>query len=73
MSSSVQRCVDRAIEYWFGLTPAEEEQARADAGKPWRTAYYVASRDWPVPPSKTLTLDDAYAVVLAAQNGNGGD
>lgn len=73
MSSPIQSRGRRVFEAWFGLTEAEEEQARADAGKPWRTAYYVASRDWPVPPAGKLTLDEAYAAVslIAEQDGDG--
>lgn len=63
MSSPTQSRGRRVFEAWFGLTPAEEEQARADAGRPWRTAYYVASHDMPVQPPGGLTMDEAYAVV----------
>ena len=41
--------------------PAGVVLARDDAGQPWRTGYYVASRDWPVPPDGGPTLAEAYA------------
>lgn len=51
------------FEWLMGLTPAEETEALAAAGRPWRTAYYVASHDWPVPPEDVLTLREAYEAV----------
>lgn len=63
----------RCLDLIFGTTPAEEERMRAAAGKPWRTAYYVAGRDWPVPDPGGITLGEAYAAVaqMAAQAGDG--
>ena len=61
--ATTRRCAaSRILDAAFGLTEAEQEQARAAAGKPWCTAYYVASRDWPVQ-HPGLTLDEAYAAV----------
>lgn len=59
----------------FGLTAAEEDQARADAGKPWRTGYYVAGRDMPVPAPDLPTREEAYEAIalMRAQEGRGRD
>lgn len=72
MASSIGNRIDRVVDYWFGLTPEEEKRIRENAGRPWRTGYYVASRDWPVPPSGMPTLSEAYAAVkdVVAQEGN---
>lgn len=63
MPDPIHTRISRFFGSPFDLTLAEQEEARASAGKPWRTGYYVASRDWPVPPPGMLTLEEAYAAV----------
>lgn len=67
--------IRQLIKNAFGLTEAEEDEARAAAGKPWRTGYYVAGRDWPAF-NPGLTAEEAYAAVKqvwAGAEGGGTD
>lgn len=57
---SIGTRVGDAIGRIFSLSEEEEKRAREEAGKPWRTAYYVASRDWPVAAPTGLTLEQTY-------------
>lgn len=57
---SIGTRVSDAFGRFLSLSEEEEVRAREEAGKPWRTAYYVASRDWPVVESTGLTLAQAY-------------
>lgn len=57
---SIGARVSDALGRFLSLSEEEEDLAREEAGKPWRTAYYVASRDWPVVEPTGLTLEQAY-------------
>ena len=60
---SIGARVSDAIGRFFSLSEEEEDRAREAAGKPWRTAYYVASRDWPVTEPTGLTVEQAFSAL----------